>query len=654
MDEISFFYIRIMEGLATGPLLSSSPIVTTIVAGTNVTIAPTDGIGSVTINSSGGGGGGEVFQATYYKSVAQNLTSGNTDITFDEEGSWNNDNGYITHTAGSTDFTIVQAGLYQLEFNTTILAGGATWLSTSNKGISIDITRSPTAEQVTIGQSAFIASGTNYLQSVCSTYDLVAGDVINCRISNTFTGGPAQAQCVQNTFDLNTWFTWRYVASGGATPAGGVVSIAGVDGAVTLSSPGGTIGITANGQDIELTNTGVVSVTGGSGISVDLAGGDATINNTGVLSISDGTNEPSTGAIVLSGSDGVSVIDTAGTFAITNTGVTELTGGDGIGLDVQTGSVTISNLGLLSASADPGIGVSTTSGVLTISNKGVRTLADLSGAIVLSPGTGIGLVTTIETNTLTLSNTGLTSASAGAGIFISTSSGVATISNTGVRTLNDLSGAVLLSAGSGIQLNNNSGAGPLTIDNTGAVSVNAQTGAILIEAVGAGISVTNTETPSIGISNTGVLSTIAGTGISVSGATGNVTIATTTPVFNYSQVTTSTIINSTNFVSVDLLSISTIRPAAPIGAWGTALFTDLGSASGSQVDLYLSINGVAGPTQRVDIVKDHSQSFALMGSGTGPSPGGGVSISLNASTIVGDTQVTFANAMAFSDMYQTL
>jgi hypothetical protein len=252
-----------------------------------------------------GGGGGAVYQATYYKSVVQNLTSGATDMTFDLEAAWNNDNGYITHTNGTAAFTVVQAGLYQLEFNATVLANGATWLSTSNKGIDIDITRSPTAEQVVLGQSAWMASGTNYLQSTCSTFDLAAGDVINCRISNTFTGGPAQAQCVQSTIDLNTFFTWRYVSPSGA--GAGVTSVAGLTGAVTFSSPGGAIGITPNGQDIELTNTGIVSLAGLVGL-VTLSSPDISIlinpigsdieltaavgsvgNKTGVVTFSEGS-----------------------------------------------------------------------------------------------------------------------------------------------------------------------------------------------------------------------------------------------------------------------------------------------------------------------------------------------------------------------------
>lgn len=229
------------------------------------------------LNGGGGGGGGTVYQATYYKSVQQNLTNGTTDMTFDEEGTWNNDNGYITHTGGTADFTVVQAGLYQLEFNATVIANGATWTASLLKQISIDITRSPTPEIVSIAQNASISSGSNYGQNACSTYNLEAGDVINCRVSNNFATATPYAQGVTNTFDLNTWFSWRYVAAGGASPAVGVVSIAGVDGVVTLSSPGGAIGITPNGQDIELSNNGIFSLAGLTGL-VTLSSPDASVN----------------------------------------------------------------------------------------------------------------------------------------------------------------------------------------------------------------------------------------------------------------------------------------------------------------------------------------------------------------------------------------
>jgi hypothetical protein len=153
---------------------------------------------------------GAPYQATYYKSVVQNLTSGNTDITFDLDGSWNNTGGYIT--TDTTNFNVGVTGLYQLEFNATILANGATWGITGNKNIAIDITRTPIAEQTIIANSALQASGQNYAQCVTATCYLEAGDVINLRIGNTFAGGPARVQCLQNTFDLNTFFTWRFIS----------------------------------------------------------------------------------------------------------------------------------------------------------------------------------------------------------------------------------------------------------------------------------------------------------------------------------------------------------------------------------------------------------------------------------------------------------
>jgi hypothetical protein len=229
-----------------------------------------------------------VYQATYYKSAVQNLTSGNTDLTFDEEGSWNNANGYITHTGGTADFTVVQAGLYQLECFAGVLANGGTWTGTTNKSITIDITRAPAAEAAIISQAAVIASGSNYNQTVCSTFNLEVGDVINCRLNNIFTGGPPQALGVQNTIDLNTWFTWRFVGSGGGGGGGGVTSVSAGTGIAVTGSEAVTI---ENVGVLSLTNgdsfvTGTITLENGTGIEVATGSpGQFVFNNTGVVSL---------------------------------------------------------------------------------------------------------------------------------------------------------------------------------------------------------------------------------------------------------------------------------------------------------------------------------------------------------------------------------
>jgi hypothetical protein len=288
-----------------------------------------------------------VYQATYYKSATQNLTSGNTDLTFNEEGSWNNDNGYITHTGGTTAFTVVQAGLYQLELNATILANGATWLSSTNKQISIDITRSPIAEQLVISQNAFMASGTNYLQSLCSTYNLEAGDVINCRVVNTFTGGPAQASGVTNTFDLNTWFSWRYVGSGGGGGGGGVTSV-------------------SAGTGIAVTGSGAV-----------------TIDNMGVLSVTNG-DSTATGQVTLDNGTGIEVASgVPGTFTFNNTGV--------VSLELLTGNVDLVEGGGITITTAPPPGANT----ITIANTGVLSL--VPGANITTSGTSTATIGYVAT-----------------------------------------------------------------------------------------------------------------------------------------------------------------------------------------------------------------------------------------------------------------
>jgi hypothetical protein len=150
-----------------------------------------------------------VFTATYYKSANQNLLNADTDITFDLTASWNNNGGYITHTNGTATFTVVKAGLYQLEFNISINANGATWNNSINKTVSIDITRSST--QAVIQNSSMMQTGTSYQKSVGSTYFLNAGDVIKCRNTLAFASATPFAVSVLNTFDLNTFFTWTFI-----------------------------------------------------------------------------------------------------------------------------------------------------------------------------------------------------------------------------------------------------------------------------------------------------------------------------------------------------------------------------------------------------------------------------------------------------------
>jgi hypothetical protein len=217
------------------------------------------------------------IQSTYYKTTQQNLINGSTDITFDGNAPWNNSNNYITHATNSADFVVVKSGLYNLEWNASVAANGATWNVGNNKVISIDITRSPIAEQVTIAQTALTATTQSYVQSVSSTFYLEAGDIINLRIQGNFATAVPFVQPIGNSFDLNTWFSWRYAStiSVGATGAAPLRGQAGriTDGTITGITQGvyQSTGLVANfdspiaaGMSLGTTDTFALKNTSGS------------------------------------------------------------------------------------------------------------------------------------------------------------------------------------------------------------------------------------------------------------------------------------------------------------------------------------------------------------------------------------------------------
>jgi hypothetical protein len=153
-----------------------------------------------------------VYQATYYKSAAQNLASGTTIITFNSTGAWNNPGGYITQR-NATDFTVVNTGLYQLEFNGSVAANGTAYTTASSKVIAINVIRGVLPSLSIAANTALQASLARYTQSVSASYYLVAGDIINLIIINTYgvTPTPPTLLGVQDTFDLNSYFSWRFI-----------------------------------------------------------------------------------------------------------------------------------------------------------------------------------------------------------------------------------------------------------------------------------------------------------------------------------------------------------------------------------------------------------------------------------------------------------
>ena len=164
-----------------------------------------------------------VYAAQFYKSASQNAPSGATEVTFDTAPSWNNINGFMTHTNGTADFVVQQAGLYQLEFAVYMSANGSTWTLLS-KDVAINITRTGIAEQQILWNRFNTASPLNWGNSVIGTVRLQAGDVVQCVVTQTVTGTPLILG-VQNTFDYNTTFTFTVIEELPNTPGSGMNSV---------------------------------------------------------------------------------------------------------------------------------------------------------------------------------------------------------------------------------------------------------------------------------------------------------------------------------------------------------------------------------------------------------------------------------------------
>jgi hypothetical protein len=148
-----------------------------------------------------------LYIGQYWRVGAEVLGSGTDQITFTDAQTWNNTNGYITASLPSQNFTVVQAGIYQVEFALTIGANGATW----NGGRSASISVLRGTNQSLLVQNLTPISGQSYFFQIVGTLRLNAGDVITCTHGGTNLTGNVVAVGLQNTFDYNTTFTWTFL-----------------------------------------------------------------------------------------------------------------------------------------------------------------------------------------------------------------------------------------------------------------------------------------------------------------------------------------------------------------------------------------------------------------------------------------------------------
>lgn len=426
-----------------------------LVAGANITLTPSLVDNSITISSSGGGGG-----------IASVSASANSGITATTVGS--------AVTLGSALVAGSNISFQNGTGNNLIINNTQTLNTYNGSGINIS----------QVNSSNFIVT------------NLVSGNGISLSPSTSNTG-----LTINNTGVIGI----NAGSNISVSSAGGVVTIDASD--ITY-----TAGTGLSLSNTQFNNTGVLSVTPGSGLAlVGGSNGNVTIQNSGVLGLTAGS--------------GISVSGTSNP-TISNTGVLGIVQGNNMNITSSNGIYTLNAIDTIGTiTGQSGIAVSQVGANVTLSNTGVLTTGVASG--ITNVGTAQNPV---------LANSGVLSVTAGSNV---------TLTGTAQNPQINVASVTPLTAGTGISITSNA------INNTGVLGITSPVPGISIGGTAQNPTITNTGVVTIGagqgisisgnsnlpvITNSGVTSLTAGAGISLSSASGAVTISSTagTPV-NYTQ-----------------------------------------------------------------------------------------------------------------------
>ena len=277
------------------------------------------------------------------------------------------------------------------------------------RGTTDPITLAPGG--VTAGEPIFNTSLNKLFVHNGTTGIWVGAEVDNGSLSTSQTKIPTQ-YAVKTYVDNN-------LASGAVTSINGVTGAASLRAGTGISVTPGT----DPDKGITITNIGVQSAVGGTGISVSGATGAVTFTNTGVQSLNG-----STGAVT-----NVARINEGNTFSVQqvmNAGITV----GGTSTSLFSTSTTVQNAtGLLTISPSTIDGGAKGGLRLIGSNVTLTTRHDND---IKAPTSQTGNLThTLPSTTGTLLNTAVTSAIGGTGISVSSSTGEVTFTNTGVQSV---------------------------------------------------------------------------------------------------------------------------------------------------------------------------------------------------------------------------
>jgi hypothetical protein len=161
------------------------------------------------------------------------------------------------------------------------------------------------------------------------------------------------------------------------------------EGILNLTGNGISIATNADSDTVTLTNSGVTSISQGSGVSISNSTGAVTISNTGVITAT-------------SAGSGIAIGGTSSNITISNTGVTQLTAGTGIVLSDTVGSITVTN-------SQPNITQNVYRFVAVTGSPTLDPSGPTSTLNITTSGDGLSITANAISNTVTFSNAGVTS-----------------------------------------------------------------------------------------------------------------------------------------------------------------------------------------------------------------------------------------------------
>ena len=325
-------------------LVGSINGVSQIIAGSNVTISPTSGYGSVTINGSAGGGGASTGVLSLSYTTGINGSGSNGNITLSNTGVRSLTAGSGISLSGSTGAITISNTASALT-----LVGGSNITITNTS--TINISASPTFSN----QMGFTGlTGNNIFCNVVYPYGasdfypyIFSGSGTN--VNNTLggkqfwaTNNPGSASC--NVIKYS--YTGINAQQGGTGTTIPFVSYNDTTGLFALSNVTSIQGIQLVNNVIAGSN---IVLTSGSNGNVTVNAVDAGV---ATLSVASGggiynigtAQDPILGALVVdvySAGTGIGVTSSSGNYGISNTGVTSIVAGTGISVSGATGAVTI-------------------------------------------------------------------------------------------------------------------------------------------------------------------------------------------------------------------------------------------------------------------------------------------------------------------------